>query len=211
MSYARIAMALGLTGEALENENTVMSAAMQLQQRLQSHEVFLTELRTIMGHAAADSTEAVLGSLRGYIEAAQQVDALHETVAAQQSLIEATERNALLSADAVDPKGRKLTPAMVKLFEGKPVGELKAFLDVAPHLLQTQASNSAAPKREPMHTTNGLERGSTEEAALTYQGKRWEEMSAREKHNLHVDNVELYNQLREDVLRRMPRSRVVQG
>lgn len=190
MSYARIAMALGLSGEgATAEEGAVMGAITNINKKISQHDVLMTELRGITGKS---SDAEVLGAVRGLVEAAGQVTQLRERLTQLEAQNEAGERDRLIAADAADPKGRKLTPAIAALYKTRSAAELKAFLDVAPYVL-------AAPNKdqtEPPVMTGGAGGESPQTGPLKWNGKTWAEMSNVEKHNLHVENPDVYNQLR---------------
>lgn len=200
MSLARIATALGLADSA--EEAAVIAALGKAQARTNAAESALNELRAVV---SAETNEALLGSLRGLQSAAAQLPELKAKVEEQQKSIENQERAALFAADAVDPKGRKLTPALVKLFESKSPAEIKAFLDVAPHIVVVSAA--VATTAQPTAAVIG---GAAPDA-ITHNGKSWEQLTAAEKHNLHVDDIAAYKALRDNhIARGKPRAQAQQ-
>lgn len=192
MSYARIAMALGLSGDGAE-EAAVMAAVGNLNRKLQRGEALMTELRTLTGKQSDDE---LLGAVRGLTEVGAQLPKLQAQIAQQEEKLQASERAQLVAADAADPKGRRLTPALVQLFANKPAAELKAYLEVAPHVVQTTPDNA--------QPAAGSQNGgaATSQMVVSPDGKTWEQMSAVEKHNLHHDHPEIYKAVRADFERR---------
>jgi ATP-dependent protease ClpP protease subunit len=183
MTIKLIAQAIGLQADA--DESAVVAAVSRAS-------AFVAELRSVTGAASADE---ILGAVRGFQAAAQQVPALKAQIEGQAKSLEAQERAALFAADAADAAGRKLTPAMQAFWSERPVAELKAFLAVAPHIVQTQSSGKQ-PEKKP--------EGDTEASAEVekFEGKAWEEMAPAAKHNLHVDQPELYASLRNNWVKR---------
>lgn len=195
MSYARIAMALGLSGEGAE-EAAVMAAVGNLNRKVQLNEVMMTELRTLTGKQSHDE---MLGAVRGLIETAQQLPKLQATLAELDAKLQDSERAQLIAADRSDPKGRKLTPALEQHFAVRSAAELKAYLEVAPHQVVVNAGSDG---RQPGVSNNAPPPAA---AVVSPDGKTWEQMSAVEKHNLHVEHPEIYSAVRADFERRRRR------
>jgi uncharacterized protein YdiU (UPF0061 family) len=200
MSYARIAMALGVRAESQEEEAAVLSAVTHLNEQVRSYDRTLAELRTLTGK---QSDPEMLGALRGMTEAANQNTTLRAELAAKDKKIEDAERDAIMAADAVDPKGRKITPAMMDFWKGEPVAKLKAFLEKAPHVVQMSAVS-----QEPGTQTSGTNAGGNagdsgaSEVTLKHEGKSWDQMSGMDKADLHETNKEKYDQMRDDFKKR---------
>jgi ATP-dependent Clp protease protease subunit len=182
-NYARIAMALGLNTDT--DEMSVFNAVQTLTQTASRREHVLLQLRQMTNSV---NDEAMLGAVLGLQQAAVQVEQLQEQMQLVAAHAENVERDAMIAADAADPKGRKLTPALATYFADKSPEELKAFLAVAPHVVQMQEPANEQG-RQPMQ-------GQQQPGQAQHNGKGWAEMSAREKHNLFVDNPEAYNALR---------------
>lgn len=178
MSIKLIAQAAGMNADA--EDSAVITAVSQLTR-------FAAELKTI---TKSDSYDAALGAIRGLQAAAEQVPALSAQIADQAKQLEAQERASLLAADKADPAGRKLTPAMEAFWAERPVSELKAFLAVAPSVLKVEAAKVGATS-QPAHKSD-----QSLTAAVTHDGRAWEALSPAEKHNLFVDNNELYESLK---------------
>lgn len=186
MSLALIATALGLDSSA--EAAAVTSAVAKLQARIVATEGQLTELRTITG---AQDNEGLRGAVLGHMEASKQLPALKATIEEQNKSIEDRDRAALFAADAADPQGRKLTPALLKLLESKSCSEVREYLAAAPHVVAV-----AAPvKKQPAVTATP---GSTSDAVetLSHDGKSWEQMTPAEKHNLHATAPEIFAALK---------------
>lgn len=179
INFARIAQAVGLAPDA--EEAAVLSALGKIN-------AVLSELRAI---TAADSNDGILGATRAFAEAHKQLPGLRAKLEEQGKAMEASERAQLLAADASDPKGRKLTPAMVTFWAERPVGELKAFLAVAPHVVAVTAT--AQPQ-----VTGSVTGHSTAAApaVLLHEGKTYEQMAPKEKVSLHQSAPEIYAALR---------------
>lgn len=198
VSYARIAMALGL-GDAAE-EAAVMSAIAGLNTKLQKRDALLVELRTMTGRQNDDE---LVGAVRGLVEASAQVPTLKAQLEAQTKKNDDIERAALIAADAADKKGRKLTPALVKLYADKPVAELKAFLEVAPHAVATTETIQEPGTSSTTDGAGAVHAGTISDPKLvTHNGKSWEQLTNTERHNLHFENKELYDAVRNSYLER---------
>jgi ATP-dependent Clp protease protease subunit len=188
MSFARIATALGLDSSA--EEAAVTGAVAKLQARANAAEAPLAELRSITG---AQDVDSMIGAVRGFAEAAKQLPELKAQLAEQTKANEEQERASIVAADAVDPEGRRLTPALIALFATKPVSELKAFVAVAPHVVVMQQS---AKKQPAVTSSASVGGGSPASQIVTHEGKSWEQMTPAAKHNLHVDAPEIYAALK---------------
>ena len=190
MSYKHIAMALGVTtGEGSDEETAVLSAVHKLRQQLSASEAFMADLRAATGRT---SNEELLGAVRGLNETAAQAAQLRSRIDELEKATQDAARAQLIAADAADPKGRKLTPATAKFFDGRPVAELKAFLEAAPHILPTSTDN-AQPG-----VVSSASGDNPPNQATQWNGKTWATMNAVEKHNLFVENREVYDQLLAD-------------
>lgn len=198
MSFARIAMALGLSGEGAE-EAAVMAAIDRLKNDRQRNELLLSELRHI---TKKDSADELLGAVRGLADASAQLSAAQTELTAAKAQLEHQERMALITADATNPKGRKLTPQVAKLYENKPVAELRAYLEVATILpgTATAAMSGGASGAQPL---TGTTQSGTEESDVVLQdgvaklaGKAWEEMTFSARHDLHFTDKRAYEALR---------------
>lgn len=208
MSLAQIATALGL--DSSSDAAAALGAVANLQARTQAADQSLAELRALTNTA---DIAALTGAVRGLIEAAKQVPALQATIAEQKAAIEAhavtaeeQKRASIFAADKADPKGRKLTPALEKFYAEKTedgkykrsVGEIEAFLAVAPHTAivtqQAAATKPVVATQQPAVTSTGTAAPAAESGTeiLTHNGKAWEQLEPAEKHNLYVDNPELY-------------------
>lgn len=202
MSLARIATALGLADSA--EEAAVIAALGKAQARTNAAESALAELRAVV---SAETNEALLGSLRGLQSAAQLVPELKAKLEEQAKAIEDQQRQALFAADAADPKGRKLTPALLKLYESKSPAEIKAFLDAMHH---TAIVTAPAGAQQPLTVVSAANGGIAPDA-ITHNGKTWEQMTATDKHNLHVDDPAAYTALRDNYIARgKPRAQAQQ-
>jgi ATP-dependent protease ClpP protease subunit len=194
MSFARIAMALGLSGEGAE-EAAVMAAIDRLKNERQRGESVLSELRHITGK---DTHDAVLGAVRGLADAAKQLTAAQAQNAQLVDQLEGQERAALIAADAANPKGRRLSPAVAKLFDNKPVAELKAYLEVAQPIAGTAAPTGGT--QPSLGSTNGAAGSGVSQQGdiVLFDGRKWEDMQPYEQHNLHVENIDAYKALRQN-------------
>jgi ATP-dependent protease ClpP protease subunit len=190
MTIKLIAQAVGLQADA--DESAVFAAV----NRAQS---MFAELRTL---TAASDLDGVLGAVRGLVESAKQVPVLQAQVASQAKSLEEQERQAIFAADANDPAGRKLTPATQAFWAERPVSELKAFLAAAPHVVVVQQAGTKTAAKQPAVTSvaGTPTSGSTE--PLKFNGKAYEELSPQERHNLHVENPEMFAALRTSYVER---------
>lgn len=206
MSFARIAMALGLSDGA--EEAAVMAAIDRQKQQTHRGELMLSELRQITGK---DTPDAVLGAVRAYAEANTQLAAAREEVTQLRAATEKQERETLIAQDAANPKGRRLTPAVAKLYANKPVAELKAYLEVAyviPGTAKLSAvadgghqpnmSGDASGKGDNVPDANG---GDVE----MYDGKSWEQLKPIQRHNLKATDPDRYLAVRTNYEQRMQR------
>ena len=184
MTIQLIAQAIGLQADA--DETAVFAAVSRIQS-------MVAELRSVTG---VQDSDGILGAVRGLSEAAKQVPVLSAKIEEQSKSLEAQERAALFAADANDPKGRKLVPAVIEFWSARPVSELKAFLAVAPHVVSVAASGQPA-----VTSTVGSASASAGEA-VKFNGKAWEEMSPADRHNLFVDAPETYAALQQSYVER---------
>jgi hypothetical protein len=190
MTIKLIAQAVGLQADA--DESAVVAAVSRAQ-------TMFAELRTL---TAASDLDSVLGAVRGLVESAKQVPVLQAQVATQAKSLEEQERQAIFAADANDPAGRKLTPATQAFWAERPVSELKAFLAAAPHVVVVQqAGTKTASKQPAVSSVSGTPTGSTSEP-LKFNGKAYEDLSPQERHNLHVENPEMFAALRTSFVER---------
>lgn len=175
MSFKLIAAALALAETASEAE--IVSA-------IGAHQGAMNDLFALTG---TKTLSEALAAVRTLNESAKTVSALQDKLKQREDRIEQLEREALIAADAADPKGRKLTPAVAKLYAGKPVSELKAYLEAA--------SPAIAPATQQQRVTQE-ESGNGE--PLKHNGKTWSEMKPIEKHQLHDSDLDAYNALKRD-------------
>lgn len=187
MTINLIAQAVGLQADA--EESAVVAAVSRMN-------AMVAELRSVAG---ADSAEALLGAVRGLVETAKQVPTLQAKIAEQDKAIEAQKRAAIFSADAVDPKGRKLTPAMHAFWAERSVAELEAFLAVAPHIVVTTPAEKTA--QQPAVSLSDPHASAIAEP-VKHNGKAWEDMKPAEKAALHAANPEIYAALRQSFVER---------
>lgn len=180
INFARVAQAVGLAPDA--EEAAVLSALGKIAN-------VMSELRIV---TAAESNDGILGAVRGFAESHKALPAAQAQLIAQAKTLEASERAALLAADASDAKGRKLTPAMVAFWAERPVAELKAFLAVAPHVVAI-AAGVAQPQVTASVAGNAVV---TNAAIQTHEGKTYEQMEPKEKVALHQSAPEIYAALR---------------
>jgi len=187
MSIKLIAQAAGLNADA--DDSAVITAVSQLAR-------FVAELRNI---TKSESTDAVLGAIRGLQAAAEQVPALTAQIDAQAKQLEAQERASLLAADKAAAEGRKLTPAMEAFWAERPVSELKAFLAVAPVALKVE-SKSGSGTSQPAPKTEAAKESAA--GILTHNGKSYEAMTGPELAALFTSDRELYEQLKANSVER---------
>jgi len=197
MSYARIALALGLSESAQEAD--VMAAVSGLQQSITRRDPLMAELRVITGKQADGE---VIAAVKGMQAATERLATMQAEVEKREALLEEQAHAALIEKDKHDPKGRKLTPAMMEWAKTQSSAELAAFLEVAPHQLRmvppaatggaggvTAAGSGGQPR---------VVAPDNAETALTYQGKTWMQLKPMEKHRLHESDPELFAALKRE-------------
>lgn len=189
MTINLIAQAVGLQADA--EESAVVAAVSRLN-------AMVAELRSV---AAVDSAEALLGAVRGLVETAKQVPQLQAKLDEQSKQLEDQKRAAIFAADANDPKGRKLTPAMHGFWSERPVAELEAFLAVAPHIVVTAAASAAASSQQPAASMSDPHASASAEP-VKHNGKAWEDLKPAEKASLHDENPEVYEALKKSFVER---------
>ena len=167
MTIKLIAAAAGLPADA--EESAVITAVSQLH-------AFVGELKTL---TKAQSTDAVLGAIRGLQAAADQLPVLTAKVDEQAKALEQQERAQLIAADKADPKGRKLTPALEAMWASQPLDAFKAFLAAAPHIIQMQGQDKG--QQQPALQDKGTAPTAN---VLKHNGLAWEEMTSSQKHDL---------------------------
>ena len=121
---------LGLADNA--DESAVLAAVQSIRRE---RDALLTALD-------ARDLPSALGKITALTTARAELDAAQKRATDAEGRIEAAERRELLAAGKA---AGKLTPALEKLFEGKPVAELKAFLDAAP-VIPALATRTAPPQ-----------------------------------------------------------------
>jgi hypothetical protein len=194
MSYARIAMALGLASEGAE-EAAVLAALASLNKQLQQRDVIMTELRQLTGKQV---DVEMLGAVRGACDSAKMSATLTAKIEELDKKLQDSDRASLIAQDAADPKGRKLTPALVTHFSTRSAAELKAYLEVAPHVVTVTAAVSGGTSQQPAVSGGSGATSAPGATALMHNGKKWEDMSGAEKHNLHFDDADAYQAMLAD-------------
>lgn len=162
-----------------------------------------TELRAQCG---VDSNEALLGAVRGLLEAKAQIPGLQAKVAEQATQLEAQQRAAIFAADKADPKGRKITPALEQWLSTQPLAVIEGYMANATHVVKVEQSSVQQPA-----VANGGADGITlaeADGVATVNGKPFEAMTGSERASLHQTNPEQYTALRDNwVGRGSPTSR----
>lgn len=177
MTIKLIAAAAGLPADA--EESAVITAVSQLH-------AFVGELKTL---TKAQSTDAVLGAIRGLQAAADQLPVLTAKVDEQAKALEQQERAQLIAADKADPKGRKLTPALEAMWASQPLDAFKAFLAAAPHIIQMQGQDKGQ-QQPALQSTEAAASGSTFTSVVKHDGKAFEDMTPGELHNIKFSGDE---------------------
>lgn len=148
---------------------------------------------TIAAHdkAAEDEKRAELieqGKADGKLNGTLEAWAATQTTASLEAFLKAadaddTKRKQLIAQGKADGK---LVPAQDEWIATQTTASLEAFLKVAPRI--TPAALVQPPKPGAASTS----------AALTHEGKSWEQMSNPEKRALHASDTETYNALLAD-------------
>ena len=181
MTIKLVATAIGLQADA--EESAVVAAVSQLH-------AFVGELKTL---TKAPSLEAALGHIRGLQAAAEQVEPLKAKVAEQDKKLEAQELAQLIAADKMDPKGRRLTPALEAWIQTQTVEAAKAFLAAAPHVVAVQSgSASGSGQQQPALEASAAGGG---KEPFKFNGKAWEDMPKAELHDLKCTDEQTYKAL----------------
>ena len=131
---------LGLADNA--DESAVLAAVQSIRRE---RDALLTALD-------ARDLPSALGKITALTTARAELDAAQKRATDAEGRIEAAERRELLAAGKA---AGKLTPALEKLFEGKPVAELRAFLDAAP-AIPALASKGAPAQPPPASLPTGV-------------------------------------------------------
>lgn len=200
-----ILTALALSEDA--DEAAVVSAVNKLKVRAQLG----SDVEQLLGVPG----QSALGAVRALKESSEANAELGTEVAKLKIVNVRRDFDALI-AKGVDPKAKKLSPAVAKLYaerfeaavklaEGeqgdadaaseKATGicdDLRGFLAVAPRIIHPGPS---APQA-------GGGGGAGEGQTLQHNGKSFEAMTGSERHALKGENVDLYNLMRDDALER---------
>lgn len=191
MSYARIAIALGIAEGS--DENAILM-------RLDSHKTAaardhatVLELCELTGKQ--NPTEA-LGVARAYAGDHAKLAEVEKELSAARAQNEEIERDAIFKADASDPKGKKLTPAMVTFWKNEPVAKLKAFMESASYVVvhSNLPRNAPGSKPAPDGTPPAAGGGKKPEDGGT---KSYADMTYMERHQLKRRDPELFKQLKQ--------------
>lgn len=193
MTYARIAISLGLPEGA--DENTILQKLDGFKTESARARGALAELCELTGKPTALES---LGVVRAYQQDHQKVKELEKELQARDQKLEQQERDAILAADAADPKGHKLTPAMAKFWKDQPIAMLKAFMESASYVVtnvtrQAPPANPAPTDGTPTTTPAAVGGGGTQEPVKT---TRYAQMSYMERHQLKRSDPEQHRQLR---------------
>lgn len=139
--------------------------------------------RDVTALTGQDSLEKSLGVLAAWKTGAEQTDTLSKKLEKLEGERGAEKLSALLEQGKRDGK---LSPAMIESWASKQTPEaLEAFLAVAPRVIP-----GSAETKEPAPTAT------TSSPALTFNGKTWAQLAPIEKHNLFVDNKDLYDAMK---------------
>ena len=141
-----------------------------------------------------DSDAKLIGAVKGLMEAAALVPSLQAKVSEQAKVLTEQKRAAIFAADAADPKGRKLTPALQTFFASQPLEVLEGFMASAPHQVKVESSGQPAVASV---GPNGDALVATADGVQTFNGKSFEAMSGIEKQQLHQEHPEQYAALRD--------------
>lgn len=202
MTFARVAMALGLPESADENSLLAKITAHREEHTratqlvaevealaggkrgidalavLRQHSKFAAEVEAL---ASAKGPEA-LGALQAWKSAAEQLPSVQAQVQELKQANEDAERAQLVAKGQAE---RKLSPALIAHFKDKPVAELRGYLAVASPIIPEEL-------KQPRTQASG------DGSAPDLGGKRWEDLKPIEKHNLSVEAPEVYAALAED-------------
>ncbi len=138
--------------------------------------------RTLLSTTGAPSVDTAIGIIVGWKEGAARVSTLQARVTELEAEGEKREREALLGAH-----GRKFTPALKKWAASQSLDALKGFVASAPDLAGFTPERTSPPDDEPANDLGD---------------KRWDQLSASEKHNLHFENPALYTALKAEHAKR---------
>jgi len=160
---------LGLAADA--DESTILAAVQNAR----------NERNALLGALGATDLSSALGKITALGAARTELDAAQKRAADAEGRIEASERREMLAAGKA---AGKLTPALEKLYEGKPVAELKAYLDAAPVIA------ALAPKAPPQQPPAA----SLSTGVAGVPDKPFEQLSALEKDRLLRGNTVAFEQ-----------------
>jgi len=192
-----IAIALGLAAGATESDQLArVRALVNFEAEMQRRTGAASAEEAVSAATRAINLERDVLQLAGKSTPAEALGVLHAHRAAAEQLTAAQSKNAELTAqieqrdrDELMRQGREsgqITPALEQWATTQPIDGLRSFLAVAPAAVPGAAS--PARNQPPAEGTGG--------SPTTSHGKRWEEMSYDEKHNLYVENRQLYDKLK---------------
>jgi phage I-like protein len=162
--------ALGLADTATEAQALERFNGLQNQSR---------ELLVLTGK---DTLPEALGVIQAWKQSAGQAQTALARVAELEGQVKAGELHTMIEAGKKDGK---ITPALEAWAKTQDITALKAFLEVAPVVVQ---------KTEHQEPVSGG--GNNPDGAMTHNGKTWNQMDNVEKHNLYLENNALYRAMK---------------
>lgn len=188
MTYARIAIALGMPEGA--DENAIL-------QKLDAHKTAAARDRAVVIELCEmtgkpSGTEA-LGVARAYAQSRERVSELEKQLAESSSQLEAQERANIFGADDADPKGRKFTPAMRDFWKDKPVAMLRAFAASAPYV-----ATNVQTLKQPHGPAPAQDGNPPAPTAASGGGKTYAQMTFIERHQLKRSDPERFRALKQE-------------
>jgi capsid assembly protease len=167
--------------------STAETTAKEAEAKAKATEARLEAIETKVGAKG----DALMGAIDGLLAAKTELDKATAKLAEQAEAAEKLERSALEKQGTADGK---LTPALITHYAGKPLAELKGFLDVAPVVVpravtqpKAAGAGKSAGKEQPAQT-------------LTHEGKTWAELTPSARAALKKSDPDAYNAMRSEAL-----------
>jgi len=189
MSFAVIAAVLGLATTATEADvlgavKSQSAASAANEQRARIIE------KSVLEATGAKSFDEAIGVIAAGQEAVKQLAVVEKSAAEAKIEAEKTEKAALIAKGVAE---HKLTPALKTWCETLPVATVKGFLASAPTIAALAGANTGDAKATDATEAN---------AEVSVGDKKWEQLTAAEKHDLHFGNKAQYDALKADYTRR---------
>lgn len=128
-----------------------------------------------------------IGVVQAWKSAGEQVETLQKKVGELEKAAVGRDLDALIAKGKADGK---LTPALEEWARSQPLETVKSFLEKAPAIPALAKSEGAQPENR------GLDTAIAEQELGELAGKKWDELTPMQKHQLYVHNPKAYEAIK---------------